>query len=141
MRVSINAMGYGGANAHAIIEAAEPYLREKGVTHKTYNIPIDGVHTVPSYNRKFLLKFSASDEWSLNRNVEEINAVLKKFDILDVAYTLSTRRSDLLVRGFGLVDGASADPKCELVKTSKGGSAPRLAFVFTGNSRYYILKK
>ncbi|KAF4454157.1 putative polyketide synthase [Fusarium austroafricanum] len=83
-RASINSFGFGGSNAHAIIEAYEPQAAE--------NTP--GSLFSP-------LTFSASSEASLRALLSSYSAYLKsnpQISLNDLAYTLQTRRSALAYR-------------------------------------------
>ncbi|KAJ5797279.1 polyketide synthase [Penicillium pulvis] len=98
-RISVNAFGYGGANAHAIIEEPGSYgrfatSRSRGDNSTTTQSRLDRT-------RPYLLPFSANDSYSLERRVQQIVQLnLQACVTADLAYTLGERRSHLKARGF-----------------------------------------
>ncbi|RYP33985.1 hypothetical protein DL767_004506 [Monosporascus sp. MG133] len=123
-RVSINAFGYGGANAHAILEhAGLDRLRwPRGTPDREV----------------FLLPFSASSRSSLNARVEDFaNYDLQSVSMEDLAYTLGSRRSHLPERGFVVARASSIRDDVTLTRLrtpleDSRGSPQDFAFVFTG---------
>ncbi|KAL6817690.1 reducing type I polyketide synthase [Trichoderma camerunense] len=132
LRSSVNSFGFGGSNAHAVLEA-----------------PNSSPHTT-SYNKGFsdlddlfddyarrpvVLAFSASTEDALKRNIHAISAhaVNPRVNISlnDLAYTLSERRSGLFYRAF--VPTQSLDfPITSAIYGKVRSQKPRISFVFTG---------
>ncbi|KAK3291710.1 uncharacterized protein B0H64DRAFT_329829 [Chaetomium fimeti] len=132
-RASINSFGYGGANAHCIIDHVNNVLPDyvapgvfkstaKGATNSTSNGATNGngqpsgqhhpIVKSPRLNatpgaatrQLVLLPLSAHNKQSLKLNVEALSTVLPKASLADIAYTLGARRSRLAQRAFCIVD-------------------------------------
>ncbi|KAL4912325.1 hypothetical protein BDW62DRAFT_24860 [Aspergillus aurantiobrunneus] len=94
-RISISSFGYGGANAHGIVEEAGPQTHQ--VSWRSSH-PQTG--TVVS-SMPYILPFSANKVLCLNRRLDELsNLNLSEVPIRDLAYTLGVRRSHLSQRGY-----------------------------------------
>ncbi|KAK5996471.1 Highly reducing polyketide synthase srdA [Cladobotryum mycophilum] len=126
-RIGINSFGYGGANSHVILEAAptRPLYPEarKLIVHQS----------------SVLLPLSAATTASLEARVNDFSEFdFGQTDILDLAYTLGTRRTHFPVRGF--LVAPRSEPISQSFKTQKfiTGAEPAntasspFAFVFTG---------
>lgn len=131
-RASINSFGYGGANAHVIIESG-----------KLFKLPGSKDLTEDSTRSRtaqgtVLLPFSASNKASLvSRVVDLASHGLDHINTNDLAYTLASRRSGLSTRGFVVarrghmnIDVAPANLRI-LDTTTEAGPLP-VAFIFTG---------
>jgi acyl transferase domain-containing protein len=143
-RASVNSFGYGGANAHAIIESSESYLpgyksfKKRGMGRNAITQAPGGSRNSRTLNvherTQFLLPFSAQDFPSLKSNVERHREVASQYDLLDLAFTLGTRRSFFFNRGYAI---ASADTVAENLDADemtfgKRGNGAKIAFIFTG---------
>lgn len=121
----MNSFGYGGANGHCILENVPTSDGEAGL-RKLRSEP----------HRLVVLPFSAHDPVSLAANISATGTVIKQTNILDVAYTLSTRRNIFRHKAFVIAE--SHDPKAALEPSTthrhypNALQTPRIAFIFTG---------
>lgn len=86
-RASVNSFGFGGTNAHAILESFEPPSSESALVDSA-------PHMIP-------FNFSASSEKSLHGIAAAFMSYLEQSDdmsLRDLSWTLNTRRSVLPVR-------------------------------------------
>jgi acyl transferase domain-containing protein len=150
-RISVNSFGFGGTNAHAILDDSYHYFQEHGIFghHRTYanepntpNVEMTISSTEPS-SRLFV--WSTSDETGIRRLFEAFREFLSSVDVSkvedtyldDLAYTLATKRTIFPYRSFvqaatlsELVNrlGADAGP----LKPLRSKAGTNLGFVFTG---------
>lgn len=85
--------------------------------------------------RLVILPFSAHDEYSLKANISAIAEVADEYDIADLAYTLSVRRSKFFQRAFAVAKPGSSAASLEASSMTFGKSsisAQNVGFVFTG---------
>ncbi|KAF3402032.1 Polyketide synthase-nonribosomal peptide synthetase [Penicillium rolfsii] len=129
-RMSINSFGYGGANAHVILEASSPLLN--GLTP-----PLEQSHSLQRRNT-FLFPLSASTPTSLEARCRDLASYdLSGKTLADLAYTLGERRSQLRTRGFLVANADNLKQKLadtEFISLPKEAADPpsQYAFVFTG---------
>ncbi len=124
-RISINAFGYGGANAHAIIDSAAMHIpKQEQLDH----VPVESTKSV-------LLPFSAHHPNSLVRNMEAVTKLeLLRTELMDLSHTLATRRSRLAHRSYmiGMISDSGVQFSTNPVQSSSPSSESNLGFVFTG---------
>ena len=129
-RVSINSFGYGGANAHAILESVDSFLPEYREAQKG--------RIMSNPTKQYLLPFSASTTESLNARVADI---VERFDegesysFSDICYTLACRRTTLDKKGFLIASEAVGRTNLAVDRLiTRNDLIPVLdfGFVFTG---------
>ena len=135
-RASINSFGFGGANSHAILEAATAHIPlQQG------HDPLLSSHSISAQehasNRLILVPFSARTEHSLSRSLNDLAVYISQRNetvkLRDLAYTLSCRRSRLNARGYLLASQSSLRNDLDLSRLSRKGAgfSAKLPFAFT----------
>jgi acyl transferase domain-containing protein len=143
-RVSINSFGYGGANAHCIIESPDILLGpsyanlESSLDH--YNAIedhkiIDSAFQIQHTPRKHLLVISSHDQNSLDKNINALTEVAEKCELADIACTL-TRKTKHRFKVFATMTKSDikSHPLAQRIQCgAKSITEPLVvAFVFTG---------
>ncbi|KAI3343473.1 putative polyketide synthase [Ustulina deusta] len=138
-RVSINSFGYGGTNAHVVVEGADSLLRhDQAIKYADKNGPlkIRAPRRALQRRRPFLLPFSAHDKSTLKRNIEAHGKVVGSYNLLDLSYTLANRRSVLQSKAFTVASHATLgqvfDNTASSFNFAEHQKPPTLGFVFTG---------
>ncbi|KAI1174368.1 putative polyketide synthase [Nemania sp. FL0916] len=136
-RASVNSFGYGGANAHVILESLSSYM-------STVN---NHSRAIPTFSeRTFVLPVSASSEKSLKSRVEQTTRALGHANaetLGQLAFTLAERRSHLGSRSYILAesstDGLSSENRVVKIHDGEASGAVPLpfAFAFTGQGAQY----
>ncbi|KAI0879957.1 polyketide synthase [Annulohypoxylon maeteangense] len=143
-RASINSFGYGGANAHLILESTESYL---GYDYSAKQECQINDLAAKDEQKLLVLPVSAASPNSLDTLVQQISErvtqVRDKETIQNLAYTLAKGRDYLRHKSFLLVDHQDGCGK--LVPVTTDGATPTgtanllpLGFVFTGQGAQYV---
>jgi acyl transferase domain-containing protein len=145
-RAGVNSFGYGGANAHAVVENDAQGLSRHVSSYKQVSTDnffdddddeYDDDDDYETQTAPTLLFFSANDQSSLEEYVKRFNSHLQNpsvsVELSDLAYTLSERRS----RHYqGAVAITRSNPQYinqeTLIRGKRMSTPPRIAFVFTG---------
>ena len=147
LRASVNSFGFGGTNAHAIVESYQPKIHDCGPwgNHLLEPKPSQDIEVLSPVH----LMLSANSEKSLIANVEKYSDYLKlngHVNLQDLAWTLRSRRSALPIKAIfsGLateeiaaqmdsqLNIAQTPPSSDLGFRSKATSSLRVLGVFTG---------
>ena len=152
-RASINSFGYGGANAHAILESFESYSLDRHDIppnrQASSNGSIENFNGNQDYHQQqfLVLLLSAASPKSLDAHIQQISQTLlaASHDIRtlqSLAFTLSERRDHLRHKSFVVASAGfsnviqMADEDAAAFNNSSAGTLP-LAFVFPGQGAQY----
>ncbi|KAH7303214.1 putative polyketide synthase [Stachybotrys elegans] len=153
-RASVNSFGFGGTNAHAVLDDALHYLESRhlsghhcvdtspGYHLEQTNGTTNGVHKLEQSARKRLFVWSADEKPALERMLSSYKEYLTANDATnldDLAHTLNSGRENYSWRTFVVADSVSqlleglASPSTQAVN-----SESNLCFVFTGQGAQWL---
>lgn len=145
-RASVNSFGFGGANAHSVLEEYPGSRHVSSYCQSADNFFDDAIEdnkkprNSSGQARPHLLVFSANDHVSLTGTYAKLIKHFARPDVQvslgDLAFTLSEHRSRLFKRGYAVASSARGLREADLVMGEKGVNAieaqPSIGFVFTG---------
>lgn len=127
--------GYGGTNSHCVLERASASIlkSEPKRAHDKSNLDLVDHKLGGAGDRPHLLIFSAHDSATLQRNIEAYSQICGEVNLMDLAYTLSSRRSELSYRAF-IICSTFMDVKIATAMQSifKSTEPSPVCLVFTG---------
>ncbi|KZF24488.1 hypothetical protein L228DRAFT_218919 [Xylona heveae TC161] len=133
-RASVASSGFGGANAHVILEGVESFI--PNYKHGQRLVDSGEKPVSSEIPPEYLLPFSAHDKDSLENNIEALRNVASEYSIADLSYTLGARRSRFLHKAFAVSDQDSLSTSLEANNVTHASTVIQepssLGFIFTG---------
>lgn len=142
-RASVNSFGFGGTNAHAVLDDAESFLEENNLEGNVHSRTrkVSG-RVVSRIQTPKLLVWSAADESGVGRLRDTFsthflsrtpNGTEEDSEYLEsLAYTLSQHRTHLPWRTFSVCDGPRNLRTLDISSAIRVNPKLRVCFVFTG---------
>lgn len=127
---SVSSFGYGGTNAHVIVEDVRALVPQYG-----HGLRKELALYSHSSSRPLLVTFSAHDKTTLARNIEAHGKVVDQYYLSDLAHTLNLKRSRFSHKAFVVANEVTAMNEVSTETATFGSSSKpitELAFMFTG---------
>lgn len=147
----MNNFGFGGSNAHVIIDDARGYISSRGLTGKHQRPTIkpesaksltNGFTNSEEGDESLVILLSSFDELAGKQQTKNLVQYLRKHEgssprklLRDIAYTLSERRSALPWKAAFAANSVSQLTEVlsrDDVRFSRIGKTKNLAYIFTG---------
>ncbi|TGO19734.1 hypothetical protein BPAE_0334g00010 [Botrytis paeoniae] len=132
-RASVNSFGYGGSNAHAILE--QPAVSARNNHASSYKAMGEEDNLEEEPVRPHVLVLSANDATSLKAMMKSLSNHLinprVKVSLPDLSYTLSERRTRLWHRAF-VTTRTTEIEEGDFIIAKQSAAPPKIGFIFTG---------
>ncbi|KAH7038376.1 uncharacterized protein B0I36DRAFT_372464 [Microdochium trichocladiopsis] len=140
-RASVNNFGFGGTNAHCILDDAPSYLRSRGAQVEKHVRLTDGAWSSARHPRVFALSAPEQDATARQRKGLAEYLKMSPENIDDLAYTLSSRRSKFQWRHTVVardLDELTSTLQDDAIKPAKALTQNNIAYVFTGQGAQWF---